>query len=117
MSPIQIITDDETFEVSVRDAVFVYRRMSVEKKREKMREIIPNPNATDKDGGIDFLEFQLRYLEWCIQDWRGVTHPKTGEAIPCVPENVRRLPEDVQDELVTAMNRRAEETEEESEKN
>ena len=46
MSPIQIITDDETFEVSVRDAVFVYRRMSVEKKREKMREIIPNPNAT-----------------------------------------------------------------------
>lgn len=103
MGFIQIVEDDESFELTFDDSVLVCRRVS----RQKAREIEKRHTTTKfRPGGVqvpvaDEENVADDLLDYCIVDWRGVVDSR-GNAIPCERQYKLLLPPSVLNELMTA---------------
>ena len=84
MSLVQIISDDERFELPIGDSVLVWRRVT----RLKMREIEKRRTEMKfRPGGVqvpivDDGKVTDDLLDYCIVNWRGVVD-SAGNEIPC----------------------------------
>lgn len=101
MAFIKIVDEEESFEIKFGDSVLVCRRMDrgafrrIQKRhtQERFRRGVRQEVADD--AAID-----AEVLDYCIREWRGVVHPKTGEEVACTKENKGRLPASVVNEVV-----------------
>lgn len=103
MSFIQIIEDDERFELAFNDSALLCRRVSRQKVREIERR---HTRMRFRPGGVqapvvDDEQVADDLLDYCIVDWHGVVDSR-GEAVLCERKYKLLLPPSVLNEVMTA---------------
>lgn len=105
MAFIEIVEDQETFELEIGDSVLTLRRFDsevykkIEKKHTK-REKNYRTGQVIKD--VDEYAVNLDLLDYMIIDWRGIKSPTTGEDVPCTKEVKQKLPGSVKIQITEA---------------
>jgi len=105
MAYIQIIEEDERFELRIEDSVFSLRRFDstiysrIEKKHTKN---IKNRKTGAVTVEIDNNAVNADLLDYIICDWSGIQSPTTKTDVPCTKENKLRLPSNIKVQVLEA---------------
>lgn len=102
---IEIVEDEETFELEIGDSMLTLRRFDsevyrkIEKKHTK-REKNYRTGQVAKD--VDEYAVNADLLDYMIVDWKGIKSPTTGADVPCTKEMKRKLPGAVKIQITEA---------------
>lgn len=102
---IEIVEDQETFELEMGDSRFVLRRFDsdVYRKIEK-KHTIKNKNHRTGQIFTEIDEYAVNddLLDYMIVDWSGIKSPTTSSDVPCTKEMKSKLPGSVKVKIIEA---------------
>ena len=105
MAFIEIVEDQETFELEIGDSSLTLRRFDsevyrkIEKKHKKKEK---NYRTGQKIKEVDEYAVNLDLLDYMVVDWRGVRSPTTGEDVPCNKDMKAKLPGSIKMQITEA---------------
>ncbi|MDA3832604.1 MAG: hypothetical protein PF495_04330 [Spirochaetales bacterium] len=105
MAFIEIVEDQETFELEIGESGLTLRRFDsevyrkIEKKHTKKEK---NYRTGQKMKEVDEYAINLDLLDYMIVGWRGVRSPTTGEDVPCNKEMKAKLPGSIKMQITEA---------------
>lgn len=95
MSKVQLVQDNEEFEVKIGDSFFTLSRVPAEETTKMLRKHTKKvPGQGEKE--VDHVTFNREYRERIIRGWREMD----GDP-PCTIQNKMRLPNDIWLEIQT----------------
>lgn len=93
MSKVQLVSDDESFEVKIGDSFFTLSRIPADETTRMLRRHTKKvPGSAEKE--VDSLSFNREYRDRTIGSWREVD----GDP-PCTVDNKMRLPNETWQEI------------------
>lgn len=94
---INIITEDEAFEVSYPgfESSFTLRRLSAAKLAALQKK------HTDRLGVVNQTAYMDDVLDYAIQAWKGIRHPMSNQEVECTRAHKMALPKAVRDWLAS----------------
>ena len=105
MAYIEIVEDQETFELEMGDSRFTLRRLDsetykgIEKKHTKKEK---NLRTGQWIRDVDDHAVNADVLDYVIVDWAGIRSPTTGDDVPCTKEMKQKLPGSVKLRILDA---------------
>lgn len=105
MAYIEIVEDQETFDLEIGDSTLTLRRFDsevykkIEKKHTKKEK---NYRTGQVIRDIDEYAVNADLLDYMIVDWKEIKSPTTGEDVPCVKEMKNKLPGAVKIQITEA---------------
>ena len=105
MAFIEIVEDQETFELEISDSVLILRRFDsevyrrIEKKHTKTNK---NYRTGQMIKDVDEYAINLDLLDYMIVGWRSVKSPTTGDDVPCERANKLKLPGSIKIQITEA---------------
>lgn len=105
MGFIQIVEDQERFDLEVGDSILILRRFDsqvykeIEKKHTVRKKHFRSGQMIEDSDSFAINEDLLDYM---LTDWKDVKSPTTGEDVPCTRENKIKLPSSVKLQITEA---------------
>ncbi|MBW2559972.1 MAG: hypothetical protein JRE40_03840 [Deltaproteobacteria bacterium] len=105
MAFIEIVEDQETFELAIGDSVLTLRRFDsevyrrIEKKHTKKQK---NYRTGQMVREVDEYAVNLDLLDYMVVDWKNVKSPVSGEDVPCSKEIKAKLPGSIKMQITEA---------------
>jgi len=102
---IEIIEDQETFQLEMGDSAFTLRRFDsetyrkIEKKHTKREKNLRTGQIFRE---VDEYAVNADLMDYMIVDWKGIKSPTTGSDVPCTKEMKNKLPGSVKVQIVEA---------------
>jgi len=105
MGFIEIVEEEETFELKRGESTLTLRRFDSEVYR-KIESRHTKKQKNFRQGGwikeVDDFAVNEDLLDYMIVDWKNVKSPNTHEEVPCIRENKLKLPSSVKVEIIEA---------------
>lgn len=93
MSKVQLVSDNEEFEVKIGDSFFTLSRVPAEEATKMLRRHMKKvPGTQEKE--VDHITFNREYRDRLIRGWRELD----GDP-PCILDNKMRIPNDIWAEI------------------
>ena len=105
MAFIEIVEDQETFELEIGDSGLTLRRFDseiyrrIEKKHTKTNK---NYRTGQMIKDTDEYAINIDLLDYMVVGWKGVKSPTTGEDVPCTKEMKAKLPGSIKIQITEA---------------
>ena len=102
---IEIIEDQETFELEIGESAFTLRRFDsetyrkIEKKHTKREKNLRTGQIFRE---VDEYAVNEDLMDYMIVGWRGIKSPTTGNDVPCTKEMKNKLPGSVKVQIIDA---------------